>query len=473
MISSLYFQDQEDADMLFFITNDQNEIEKKAGKDVLGKLISTKNEEGFAQLTTFENQQEVCYFFLPQMNDNEHGKIEAVRNFLSQNINKNSSLYIEFKKLPQHIKLPCLEGVVLSNYIFDKPSAKHQKKPCTIYLNPAEERDTRKTYQVLEEVGWARDLVNLPLSHLNAEQLALSIQQRNESLGIKTEVFDIKKLQDLKMGGILAVNKGSIDPPTMTVSEYKPKNAINEQPYVLVGKGVVYDTGGMSLKPTAQSMDKMKSDMGGAACISATLTAIAKLQLPIYVKALIPATDNRPGQNAYVPGDVIHMHDQTTVEVLNTDAEGRMILADALAYSQQFDPQLVIDAATLTGTAARTTGPNAIIAMTNAEKSIQKKFSEAGFEVFERLAWMPFWDDYKDELKSEVADLKNIGGAYAGHIVAGKFLEHFTDHPFVHLDIAGPSFIQSKNGYKSKGATGYGVRMLTSFFKNLAEHDKK
>ena len=207
---------------------------------------------------------------------------------------------------------------------------------------------------------------------------------------------------------------------------------------------MVYDTGGLSLKPTANSMDIMKCDMGGAAAMASAICAIAANKLDKYVIALIPLTDNRPGKDAYAPGDVITMYDGTTVEVLNTDAEGRMILADALAYAKRnLDPLITIDAATLTGAAERAIGTHASIAMGNAKAKDLETLEKVGMDVFERVVLFPFWDEYYEEMKSSIADLKNIGGATAGMITAGKFLEHFAPKPYIHLDIAGPAFLSS------------------------------
>ncbi|HRO75447.1 MAG TPA: M17 family metallopeptidase, partial [Crocinitomicaceae bacterium] len=184
-----------------------------------------------------------------------------------------------------------------------------------------------------------------------------------------------------------------------------------------------------------------------------------------HVIGLIPATDNRPGQTAYTPGDVITMFDGTTVEVLNTDAEGRMILADALAYSQKYDPELVIDMATLTGAAVVAIGTKASCIMGNDDANL-KKLVAAGYETHERVVELPFWDEYLDEVKSSIADLKNIGGRYAGMITAGKFLEHFVKSPYIHIDIAGPSFLDGAQEYRPKGGTGVGVRLITNFIEN-------
>jgi leucyl aminopeptidase len=248
--------------------------------------------------------------------------------------------------------------------------------------------------------------------------------------------------------------------------EYKPEGAVNSKPIVFVGKGVVYDTGGLSLKPTS-SMDTMKCDMSGAAAVASAIYAIALAKLPVYVVALVPATDNRPDGNAYVPGDIITMMDGTTVEVLNTDAEGRLILADALTYAKKYDPLLVIDIATLTGAAEAALGRIGIAGMHNKAESYFPQLVKSSFSVCERIAEFPFWDDYEELLKSEIADLKNIGGKFAGAITAGKFLQHFTDYPWIHLDIAGPAFIDKRDSYRTVGGTGVGVRLLFDFVKGF------
>ncbi len=362
--------------------------------------------------------------------------------------------------------LALAEGMALGNYQFlkyftqGKPAAHSLQE---IAVAGADEKELNHLNAQIAGTYLARDLVNEPLSFLTATQLAEAAQTAGEKFGFKTEVFTKKKIESLKMGGLLAVNKGSQDPPTFTIMEYKPAQAVNSKPIVLVGKGVVYDTGGMSLKPTANSMDSMKSDMAGAAATIGTLSAVAQAQLPVHVIGLVPATDNRPGENAYVPGDVVTMFDGTTVEVLNTDAEGRMLLADALAYAQKYQPELVLDTATLTGAAAVAIGKYGVVGMGTASDEVFEGLQKAGQTCYERLARFPFWDEYSELLKSTIADVKNIGGREAGAITAGKFLERFTDYPWVHLDIAGPAFLNAAHDYRSQGGTGVGVRLLFNF----------
>ena len=316
----------------------------------------------------------------------------------------------------------------------------------------------------------ARDLVNEPLSHLNAEKLSTLLEKLSKDSGFTLEVFHEEKIKKLKMGGLLSVNKGSIAKPTFNILTYKSKNSKEINPVVLVGKGVMYDTGGLSLKPTLNSMDMMKCDMGGAAAVIGVISALASAKADCYVVGLIPAVENRPGGDAYVPGDVVTMMSGKTVEVLNTDAEGRLILADALHYAKQYNPELVIDLATLTGSALRAVGKYGIVAMENYKNNFFNKISEnmrslvyVGDIVGERVVVQPFWDDYGQELESDVADIKNLGGSEAGHITAGKFLEHFVDYPWIHLDIAGAAFFKQDYLYHKKGGTGIGVRLLVAW----------
>lgn len=366
-------------------------------------------------------------------------------------------------------QLNLAEGMLLSSYQFIKYFKDADKKKLgleTVLLS--KEVSSKKINELIDTakaVFWARDRVNEPVSHLNATQLAEAISELGTEAGMTVQVLEKTQIESLKMGGLLAVNKGSIDQPTFTIVEYKPEKAINKKPIVLVGKGVVYDTGGLSLKPTPGSMDVMKSDMAGAACMAGTIYLAALQKLKVHIIALIPATDNRPGLNAYAPGDVITMYDGTTVEVLNTDAEGRMILADALAYSNKFKPELVIDAATLTGAALRAIGTKASVIMGNADDKVFDQLEKAGNEVHERTVRFPFWDDYATEIKSSIADLKNLGGPNAGMITAGKFLEHFVKSPYIHMDIAGPAWLDAKEDYKGQGGTGAGIRLLFNFLK--------
>ncbi|MFC2129125.1 M17 family metallopeptidase, partial [Bacteroidota bacterium] len=367
--------------------------------------------------------------------------------------------------------LAFIEGLALSNYQFleyfkDKKKKKNSIKTVEILSGKINKKDVSGLEIIIDAVTNTKDLVNQPLSFLTAEQLAEEAKNLGNKAGFSVTVFDKEKIEKLGMGGLLAVNKGSIDPPTFSILEWKPDHKKNSKPIILVGKGIVYDTGGLSLKPTQNSMDLMKCDMAGAAAVLGAVYAIAKSNLPVHIIGLLPATDNRPDGNAYVPGDVIKMFNGLNVEVLNTDAEGRMILADALSYAKDYDPELVIDIATLTGSAEIAIGKFGIVAMGTAERKIFDNLDNAGKEVCERIVEFPFWKEYAELLKSDVADIKNVGGRNAGAITAGKFLERFTDYPWIHLDIAGTAFLTSADSYRGKGATGSGVRLLFEFIKS-------
>ena len=365
-----------------------------------------------------------------------------------------------------------LEGLMLASYQFLRYLSEGDKKQWKLENILVEENFSETHLGELLHmqtcVFWARDMVNEPVSYLNAVRFSEEMSAMAEECGITAKVLEKSQIEALKMGGLLAVNKGSIDPPTFTILEYKPKKAKNKKPIILVGKGVVYDTGGLSLKPTPNSMDSMKCDMGGGAAVAGAIFLAALQKIPVHVMALIPATDNRPGLNAYAPGDIIRMYNGKTVEVLNTDAEGRMILADALSYTAKFSPELVIDAATLTGSAARAIGVHASCVMGTADDKLFKVLEEAGETCYERVVRFPFWDEYGEEMKSTIADLNNLGGPSAGMITAGKFLEHFVEAPYIHMDIAGPAWLDKPAAYRTKGGTGTGVRLLYHFLKNYA-----
>lgn len=367
------------------------------------------------------------------------------------------------------------EGMVLGNYQFLKYKSSPDKNALneiSIASSGVTAAMTAELTTLCEAVYAARDLVNEPVASLNAEGLAKAFVKLGKSAGFKVTVFDKKKITSMKMGGLLAVNKGSIDPPTFTVMEWKPAGAVNKKPVVLVGKGVVYDTGGLSLKPTPGSMDYMKSDMAGAAAVGCTLYAIAKQKLPIHVVALVPATDNRPDGNAYTPGDVITMYSGMKIEVLNTDAEGRMLLADALHYAKQYKPELVMEFSTLTGAAANAIGHYGIVCMGDCDADVKRAMNESANNVYERLVEFPYWEEYDELLRSDIADMKNIGGPIGGAITAGRFLSKFTDYPYMHFDIAGPSFGKSNDSYRGKNGTGVGVRFLFEFLKKKAARKK-
>lgn len=445
----------------------------KTGSDSNLKAIADKFKKD-EKLNYFESKTALEHVFFIRENQSAE-ELRAAGSKVRKSLDKDCELIAAVGE--ENDLAYVIEGFLLASYQFvhylKDAKAKAYKLQAILVDEQFDQKRILELHRISEMVAWTRDMVNEPVSFLTAEQFAAEIEILGKAAGFKTTILEKSQIEALKMGGLLAVNKGSIDQPTFTIVEYKPKKAVNKKPIVLVGKGVVYDTGGLSLKPTPNSMDVMKSDMAGAACVAGAIGLIALEELPVHVIGLIPATDNRPGLAAYAPGDIIKMYDGTTVEVLNTDAEGRMILADALAYSEKFKPELVIDAATLTGAAHRAIGEHAAIVMGNADDTYFEKLATAGDKVHERVVRFPFWNEYLEEMKSSIADLKNIGGPSAGMITAGKFLEHFVKAPYIHMDIAGPAWLDKDSAYRTKGGSGYGVRLIYQFIKEIAnEHER-
>jgi len=392
--------------------------------------------------------------------------------------NNHKEVVITSGKVPEGAVEAFTEGLVLSFYSFGKYKSTDEDKvkrnyPSRLLLHvKIKETDLAWLNNLCKAVWLTRDMINEPPNHLNATALAKEIKRMGNEAGYTVEVLNKGKIEALKMGGLLAVNRGSVDPPVFCILEWKPAKRLNRKPLVLVGKGVIYDTGGLNIK-TGDFMAQMKTDMAGAATVAGVMYAIAKSKIPVHVIALVPATDNRPGGNAYTQGDILTMYNKTTVEVCNTDAEGRLILADAISYAGHYSPELIIDIATLTGSAAMTFGNQAIAVMGNAERKYFEMLGEAGEEVYERIAELPFWDEYGELIKSDIADVKNVGGREAGAITAGKFLEKFTEFPLIHLDIAGTGILKKDDHYRIKEGPGSGLRLIASFIRKLGTSYQK
>lgn len=309
----------------------------------------------------------------------------------------------------------------------------------------------------------ARELANTPASHLTARQLADFAVQLGRERGLDVEVYDKDRLAQLGAGGILGVNAGSTEPPRLVKLTYTPRSNAKRTPahLAIVGKGVMYDSGGLSLKPTNPMSAIMKMDMSGAAAVLATLTALPALGAPHKVTGWLVLTDNMPSGSALKLGDVLTIRNGTTVEVHNTDAEGRLILADGLALAVEERPDAVLDIATLTGAALAALG-EAWAAVIGNDEALVNRVRAAGESTGEPVWELPLSrDQYRSQLDSNVADLKNIGGSYGGAILAGIFLSEFVgETPWAHLDIAGTMNSDANNGWKSKGATGFGARLL-------------
>lgn len=450
----------------------------------ISQLCLSSNEEEYVRKTygesnsdiiTINRYTECIYLFFIDIQDESKSMEECRRrgHEICRSLNKSreQEVLIQTIGVRRCVKMWTAEGIMLSNYKFDKYQSQSKANSLsTIYFLEGTACDdcVEKQNITVEATLMARDLVNEPVNHLNAERLAETISERIREVGGSAEIFNKKKIEALKMGGILAVNAGSVDEPTFTILEWAPDNAVNDKPIVLIGKGIVFDTGGYNLKGS-QSMSNMKDDMAGAATVACAIYAAAKSKLPIHLIALVPATDNRIDGNAHVTGDIITMFDGTTVEVLNTDAEGRLILADALAYAKKYDPLLVLDFATLTGAASNAFGPYATAVMEKNAGDFFNMIESAGEKVHERIVRLPLWEEYGKLIKSDVADIKNTGGKFGGAINAGKFLEHFTDYPWIHFDIAGPAFIDTADTYRSAGGTGVHVRTLMRFFRDFCK----
>lgn len=314
------------------------------------------------------------------------------------------------------------------------------------------------------------DLVNAPSNKKLPSDLANFAVESGKRHGFSVEVFDKEKITETGLHALLAVNRGSEYPATFIVMEYKPKSNQPLKKVGLVGKGVTFDTGGLSIKPST-NMHYMKSDMGGAGAVLGTMEVAAKLKLPVHLIGIVPATDNSIGTTAIKPSDVIESYSGKTIEIIDTDAEGRLILADGLAYMcKHFSPDVLIDLATLTGSAVRTFGYHVSALFTNNDQ-LASQLSQSGEVSGERVWRLPIWDIYKEDLKSDVADVRNFSGKpLAGAIMAAKFLETFTaSHPnWAHLDIAGVAFNDSEFSTQ-KSSTAYGVRLLTEFLELVSE----
>ncbi|MCK4274734.1 MAG: leucyl aminopeptidase [Dehalococcoidales bacterium] len=318
-----------------------------------------------------------------------------------------------------------------------------------------------------EAANWARDMVNEPGNFMTPTHMAEASQELAEKYGLKIEVLDKEKMAELGMGGLLGVSQGSQQPPKFIILSYKGSDS-DKVDAALVGKGITFDSGGISIKPS-EKMSDMKGDMAGGASVLATLIALAQLKPTINVTALVPATENLPSGTALKPGDIIKAMNGKTIEVLNTDAEGRLILADALSYAKKLNAKAIIDVATLTGACMVALGNTCTGAFSNNQE-LTNKVIAAGNETGELIWQLPMFDEYKEQLKSDIADIKNIGGRYGGAITAAKFLEEFINGtPWVHLDIAGTSDTDKEKGYLVKGATGVPVRTLVNVILSLAK----
>jgi leucyl aminopeptidase len=327
-------------------------------------------------------------------------------------------------------------------------------------------------HKVGEAIGagqtFARGLQVLPGNVATPTYLANAARELAQRHGFGITILDKAAIVREKMGALLSVAQGSAEEPRFIAMEY---NGSDAKPVVLVGKGVTFDTGGISIKP-AQNMEDMKYDMSGAAAVLGTFEALGRLRPKVHVVGLIPSTENMPSGTAVKPGDVVTSHLGKTIEVINTDAEGRLILCDALSYARRYQPAAVVDIATLTGAIVVALGHNATGLMGADEKLVQE-VKAAGERAGERVWELPLWEDYRDLMKSDIADIKNSGGRPAGSISAGWFLREFVDgFPWAHLDIAGTAYTERDEPGRVKGPTGIGVRLFTELVLARQERER-
>jgi leucyl aminopeptidase len=365
-----------------------------------------------------------------------------------------------------------VEGMLLGLYRFETFKTARTDPPdvssiTLIADDPSSAEMARKSLHeariICDAVTLTRDLVTTPANEMTPSKLADTARQAGRSKTLSVNIIDATAMKRIGMNALLGVACGSAQPPKLIVLNYQG-GASKSAPVVLVGKGVTFDSGGLDLKPTS-GMETMKDDMAGGAVVLSVLKAAAALKLPLNLVGLVPSVENMPGDRAYRPGDVLRSLSGQTIEVVNTDAEGRLILADALTYARRFKPAVLIDIATLTGACIVALGDH-LTGMLGNDNSLKDLLRTASETTGETLWELPLWEEYDDLIKSDVADMKNAGARSGGAITAALFLKKFVgDTPWAHLDIAGPSFLAKDKGYIPKGASGVGVRLLLEFLK--------
>jgi leucyl aminopeptidase len=377
---------------------------------------------------------------------------------------------------PEEAAQALAEGTHLSQYRFtehrtEADTLEEEKELETVHvvvfsgkLVETIQHGVRAGQAIAAAVNWVRDLVNQPANYATPSILAEEALRMAEATGLGFQALGPAEMRQLGMGALLGVAQGSVQEPRLIILEHNP-GGTQDPPVVLVGKGITFDSGGISLK-SGEHMEAMKGDMAGAAVVMGTMRAMATLGIPKHVIGLMPATENLPSGSAYKPGDVVKAITGKTIEVINTDAEGRLVLADALGYAQRYEPAAVVDLATLTGACVVALGKVAAGLFSNDDEVVAK--IEVASQVTAEKVWrMPLWPEYGEQIKSDVADMKNTGGRPAGAVTAAILLSKFVgDMPWAHLDIAGVSSSDRDMPYQPKGATGYGVRLLVHMLRN-------
>lgn len=361
------------------------------------------------------------------------------------------------------------EGILLGSYSFDNYKSNSKTNQVeSVFIQGAPQEVLQKAEIIAKSVYLARDLVNEPAGKLSPSHFG-QIAKSLASDVLEVEIWDEQTIEHEKLGGVMSVARGSAEAPCLVKMEYKPSIDISSLPtLVLVGKGITFDSGGLSLK-SAEGMMTMKTDMSGGAAVVGAMAALAQLLLPIHVIAIVPVTENMPGGKATKPGDVFRARNGKTIEVLNTDAEGRLVLADGLSLASEMKPDAIVDLATLTGACVVALGREIAGVMGNCQ-ALTDQVLQAGNSSGESCWQLPLAGQYRKHIESEIADMKNIGapGGQAGALSAALLLEEFVDDcPWAHLDIAGPARSDNNEGYWAKGGSGFGVRLLINLFKNF------
>lgn len=407
------------------------------------------------------------------------GFIQSIKNEKLKSVHIFIPPFAPFKKYfetEEYFYQTFAEGLYLGNYEFSKYKSNRSKlKPLEIIFHSENQHKLNKALSyaasLMSAVKFTRDLQNEPGGILTPDELAKRIKSTLTISGIKVKIYNEKEISRRKMGGLLAVGMGSSNSPRFIVLEYngikqnsKKNKNINEK-IILVGKGVTFDSGGISIKPY-QDMWEMKADMSGAAVVAGAILAAAKIKLRKKIWGIIPAAENMLSGSSMRPGDIVLTSSGKSIEVDNTDAEGRMILADALVYASNLKPDVIIDFATLTGACVVALGEYAAGLFSNRDE-LAKLLVNLGLKTYERVWSLPIWEEYNELNKSDVADLKNVGGKWGGAITAAKFLQQFVDKniKWAHLDIAGPSMPNSLNNYSKKFMNGFGVRLIFEYLK--------
>lgn len=368
-----------------------------------------------------------------------------------------------------------LEGIILGLYQYTDYKTLDRESASEVELlhvligdkksMPLVKKAADRTEKICRAVYLARNMVSAPANEMTPSVMAgeaLAIARGNKK--IKTTILDAADMKRLGMNALLGVARGSDEPPKFIIIEYRGTGK-EHAPVVLVGKALTFDSGGISLKP-AEKMDEMKTDMAGGAAVIGTVSAAAELHLPVNIVGLIPATENLPGGRACKPGDILKSMSGKTIEVINTDAEGRLILADALAYAGRFKPAAIIDIATLTGACIVALGDH-VMGMMGTDDNLKNRIKKAANETGELLWELPLWENYQELVKSDIADYKNSTGRPGGAITAAAFLSKFVGpYPWVHLDIAGPAWLTKDQAHNPKGASGVGVRLFVQLLRN-------